>query len=103
MTTKPLDFDPKNLGADIGAAITMGLVAVPDAIASAILPGVNPSYGFNALIVGTPLGSLFTSSQFMNIGSTAAMMLAVGGALSGFGEAEILTALVTLWGDYHKR
>ena len=43
MTTKSLDFDPKNLGADIGAAITMALVAVPDAIASAILAGVNPS------------------------------------------------------------
>ena len=96
MTTKSLDFDPKNLAPDIGAAITMALVAVPDAIASAILAGVNPSYGFNALIVGTPLGSLFTSSQFMNIGSTAAMMLAVGGALSGFGEGEVLTALVTL-------
>ncbi|HFD39054.1 MAG TPA: SulP family inorganic anion transporter [Anaerolineae bacterium] len=96
MTRKPLDLDPKNLAADLGAAVTMALVAVPDAIASAILAGVNPSYGFNALIVGTPLGSLFTSSQFMNIGSTAAMMLAVGGALSGFGESDLLTALVTL-------
>ena len=91
-----LDFDPKNLPADIGASITMALVAVPDAIASAILAGVNPTYGFNALIVGTPIGSLFTSSQFMNIGSTAAMMLAVGGVLAGFSEENILTALVTL-------
>ncbi len=76
-----LDFNLKNLPADIGAAVTMALVAVPDAIASAILAGVNPTYGFHALIVGTPIGSLFTSSQFMNIGSTAAMMLAVGGVL----------------------
>ncbi|MCP4360621.1 MAG: SulP family inorganic anion transporter [Chloroflexi bacterium] len=91
-----LDFNPKNLSADLGASITMALVAVPDAIASAILAGVNPTYGFNALIVGTPIGSLFTSSQFMNIGSTAAMMLAVGGALAGFSEENILTALVTL-------
>jgi len=93
---KSLDFDPKNLGPDIGAAITMALVAIPDAIASAILAGVNPAYGFNALIVGTPLGSLFTSSQFMNIGSTAAMMLAVGGVLDGFAQEDILTALITL-------
>ena len=76
-----LDFDVKNLPADLGASITMALVAVPDAIASAILAGVNPIYGFNALIVGTPIGSLFTSSQFMNLGSTAAMMLAVGGVM----------------------
>jgi SulP family sulfate permease len=91
-----VDFERKNLPADIGAAITMALVAIPDAIASAILAGVNPTYGFNALMVGTPIGSLFTSSQFMNIGSTAAMMLAVGGVLAGFNEENILTALVTL-------
>jgi len=81
-----LDFYSKNLPADIGASITMALVAVPDAIASAILAGVNPTYGFNALIVGTPIGSLFTSSQYMNIGSTAAMMLKglpLGGSLGG--------------------
>ena len=74
----------------------MALVAVPDAIASAILAGVNPTFGFNALIVGTPIGSLFTSSQFMNIGSTAAMMLAVAGVLSGFSGENIVTAMVTL-------
>lgn len=91
-----LDFETKNLAPDIGASITMALVAIPDAIASAILAGVNPAYGFNALIVGTPIGSLFTSSQFMNIGSTVAMMLAVGGVLAGVNEHEILTALVTL-------
>jgi SulP family sulfate permease len=91
-----LDFDRKNLPADIGASITMALVAVPDAIASAILAGVNPTFGFNALIVGTPIGSLFTSSQFMNIGSTAAMMLAVGGVLAPFSDENIVTAMVTL-------
>jgi SulP family sulfate permease len=96
MTKSRLDFNPKNLAADLGASITMALVAVPDAVASAILAGVNPTYGFNALITGTPIGSLFTSSQFMNIGSTAAMMLAVGGALAPFGEDNIVTALVTL-------
>ncbi|MCO5192794.1 MAG: SulP family inorganic anion transporter [Anaerolineae bacterium] len=91
-----LDFERKNLSADIGASITMALVAVPDAIASAILAGVNPMYGFNALMVGTPIGSLFTSSQFMNIGSTAAMMLAVGGIMTDIAPEDVLTALVTL-------
>ena len=91
-----LDFNSKNLPADLGASITMALVAVPDAIASAILAGVNPTYGFNALIVGTPIGSLFTSSQYMNIGSTAAMMLAVGGVLAGVSDENIVTAMVTL-------
>jgi SulP family sulfate permease len=48
------------------------------------------------LIVGTPIGSLFTSSQFMNIGSTAAMMLAVGGVMANFSAENTLSALVTL-------
>jgi SulP family sulfate permease len=91
-----LDFDPKNLPADLGASITMALVAVPDAIASAILAGVNPTFGFNALIVGTPIGSLFTSSQFMNLGSTAAMMLAVAGVLADFNNENVVAAMVTL-------
>jgi SulP family sulfate permease len=91
-----LDFDARNVPSDIGASITMALVAVPDAIASAILAGVNPIHGFNALIVGTPVGSLFTSSQFMNIGSTVAMMLAVGGALTAFQGDDRLTAMITL-------
>ena len=91
-----LDFNPKNLTADIGASVTMALVAVPDAIASAVLAGVNPTYGFNALIAGTPIGSLFTSSQFMNIGSTVAMMLAVGGVMANFSGDDVLTALITL-------
>ena len=96
MAMKRLNFDPKNLTSDVGASITMALVAVPDAISSAILAGVNPIYGFNALIVGTPIGSLFTSSQFMNIGSTAAMMLALGGVLANFSEQDTLSAMVTL-------
>lgn len=91
-----LDFDTKNLPADIAASITMALVAIPDAIASAILAGVNPTAGFNALIVGTPIGSLFTSSQFMSLGSTAAMMLAMGGVLVNFEQENILAAMVTL-------
>jgi len=91
-----LSFNRKTLAADLGAAVTMSIVAIPDAIASALLAGVNPTYGFNALMVGTPVGSLFTSSQFMNIGLTAAMMMAVADGLAGFDSNSIVTALVTL-------
>ncbi|MEA3440903.1 MAG: SulP family inorganic anion transporter [Chloroflexota bacterium] len=91
-----LSFSRKNLTSDLGAAVTMAIVAIPDAIASAILAGVNPTYGFNALMVGTPVGSLFTSSQFMNIGLTAAMMMAVADAFVGMDSSTIVTALVTL-------
>jgi SulP family sulfate permease len=91
-----ITFSRKNLVPDLSAAVTMAIVAIPDAIASALLAGVNPIHGFNALMVGMPVGSLFTSSQFMNIGLTAAMMMAVADGLSGIDSGSILTALVTL-------
>ena len=72
-------FDRKNIPNDAGAGLTMAMVAVPDAIASAILAGVSPTFAFNALMTGVPVGSLLTGTQFMNIGLTSAMMLAVGG------------------------
>jgi hypothetical protein len=37
----PLDFNRKNIPNDAGAGLTMAMVAVPDAIASAILAGVS--------------------------------------------------------------
>jgi len=91
-----LDFKPKNIPNDIGAGLTMALVAIPDALASALLAGVNPIYALNSMMVGMPIAGLFTSSQFMNSALTSAMMLAVGGVMVGVGEAEILPTLITL-------
>lgn len=52
-----LDFKRKKVPADLGAALAMALAGIPDAIASAILAGVNPANGCNALIVGLPLAA----------------------------------------------
>jgi len=91
-----INISRKTLTADLGAAVTTAIVAIPDAIASALLAGFNPIHGFHALMTGTPVGSLFTSSQYMNIGLTAAMMMAVADGLMGIGSGETTTALVTL-------
>ena len=91
-----LDFNVKNLPADLASSAVTALIAIPDAIASALLAGVSPTYAFNALMMGTPIGSLFTGSQFMNIGLTSAMMLAVSDALIGIGAENLLSALFTL-------
>lgn len=53
-----LDFAAKNLPADAASAAVSGLIAIPDAIASAILAGVSPTFDFNALMTGVPVGSL---------------------------------------------
>jgi SulP family sulfate permease len=47
-------------------------------------------------MTGTPIGSLLSSSHFMSIGLTSAMMLAVADALVDYDDATLLTALFTL-------
>jgi SulP family sulfate permease len=91
-----LDFKAKNVPKDIGAGLTLAMVAIPDSIASAILAGVNPIFAFNSMMVGMPVAGLFTSSQFMNCALTSAMMLAVGGVMVGVSAAEQVSVLVTL-------
>jgi SulP family sulfate permease len=63
---------------DALAGLTTGIANIPDAMASAILAGVNPVFGLYALMVGTPVGALLTSSNFMLICTTSAMALTAG-------------------------
>jgi len=91
-----LDFKPKNIPADLISGAITGIIAIPDAIASAFLAGVTPTYAFNALMTGTPIGSLFSGSHYMNIGLTSAMMLAVADATIGISSEDLLTPLFTL-------
>ena len=93
---RPLDFDARNLKNDLPAALTMALVSVPDAIASAILAGVNPVFGMNAMMIGMPIAGLLTSSQFMNVNLTAAMMLITANALAGIGSDALTGAMMML-------
>lgn len=69
---------------------------IPDALANALLMGVNPIYGLHALMVGTPLGSLVSGSEFMTINATGAMSVATGGVLAAFSSEQQAPALVTL-------
>jgi SulP family sulfate permease len=87
---------PKNMVSDLTAGLTNAVVNIPDSIAAAILAGVNPTYAFNAIMVGTPIGALFTSSQFMQVAPTSALMIVVGSSLTGISEVMILPAIVTL-------
>ncbi len=74
----------RSLGRDIGAGITTAIANVPDAMANAVLAGLNPVSGLYALLTGTPSAALTTSSQFLTVAVTAAMALAVGDALKPY-------------------
>ncbi|MFC2053828.1 SulP family inorganic anion transporter [Chloroflexota bacterium] len=93
---KQIKPKPKNLVSDLVAGVTNAVVNIPDSIAAAVLAGVNPTYAFNAIMVGTPVGAFFTSSEFMQIAPTSALMLVVGSSLADISEDMILPAIVTL-------
>jgi SulP family sulfate permease len=91
-----LGLSPKTLGSDLLAGLVGALTSIPDAMASAILAGLNPIQGLYAIMVGTPVGALATSSVFMTIAVTSAMALTVGDSLAGYSGDELLEAVITL-------
>jgi SulP family sulfate permease len=85
-----------NLVADLVAGMTTGVANIPDAMAAAILAGANPVQGLYALMLGTPLGGIFSSSAFMNVSATSALAITAGMALSGYSGEQHATAIATL-------
>lgn len=74
---------PKNLRADMVAGLTTAVSSIPDSMASALLAGINPLTGLYTMILATPIGALFTSSEMMHISTTSALSLAVASSLVG--------------------
>ena len=81
---------------DLVAGVVGGVANIPDALASAILAGANPAYGLYAIMIGTPIGALLSSSVFITICTTSALSITTGTALAGFDEASYPQALFTL-------
>jgi hypothetical protein len=52
-------------------------------MATALLAGINPLTGVYTMIVATPVGALFTSSEMMHVSTTSAIALAVGSSMIG--------------------
>jgi SulP family sulfate permease len=70
---------------DAVAGLTVATVAVPQAMAYALLAGVAPEYGLYTAVVVTALGSLFGSSAHLINGPTNAVSLVVFGVVAGAG------------------
>lgn len=93
--SKQLQASP-NWRADGSAALTNTLTMIPDALANALLMGINPVYGLHALMVGTPLGALLSGSEFMTINATGAIAVVMAGVLAEFKPEQQVSVLVTL-------
>src|SRR5262249_32772309 len=70
---------------DALAGLTVAAVAVPQAMAYALLAGVSPAIGLYTAIVMAALGSLFGSSAHLINGPTNAISLVVFGVVAGAG------------------
>jgi sulfate permease, SulP family len=94
---KRWSINPKNILADFTAAFTVGVASIPDSMASALLAGINPLAGLYTMIIATPIGALFTSSEMMHISTTSALSLAVASSLAtGMSPADRLQAVYML-------
>ena len=64
------------------AGLTVAAIAVPQAMAYALIAGVEPRYGLYSAVVVTALGSIFGSSSYLINGPTNAISLVVFSALA---------------------
>ena len=65
----------KSLRGDLGAGVTVGIIAIPLAMALAIAVGVAPQHGLYTVLVAAPLIALSGGSRFNISGPTAAFVV----------------------------
>jgi SulP family sulfate permease len=89
-----------NLGtarADLLAGFSVAAVAVPQAMAYAMIAGLPAEYGLYTAIVMTTIGALFDSSRQLINGPTNAISIALLSAVGGIeGQTERVQAAVTI-------
>ena len=85
-----------HLRADFVAGLTVATVAVPQAMAYAIVAGVPPEYGLYTAIVMTAVGALFDSSRQLINGPTNAISIAVLSAVAVIPSEDRLQAAILL-------
>jgi SulP family sulfate permease len=81
----PPGYDRALLRRDTVAGLTVASVAVPQAMAYALLAGVPPVYGLYTAVVVAALRSLFGSSAHLINGPTSVISLVVFGVVAGVG------------------
>jgi SulP family sulfate permease len=79
------DYSARDFGADLGAGVTVGLVALPLAMAFAIASGLSPQAGIYCAVVTGLLISLLGGSKTQIGGPTGAFVVVVFGILAKHG------------------
>src|SRR6516164_1143552 len=84
-------YSRAQLGADLLAGLTVGLVALPLAMAFAIASGVPPQVGLYTAIVAGFLISALGGSRVQIGGPTGAFVVIVSGIIAKFGVSGLAT------------
>ncbi len=87
-------YDRATLGADVGAGITVGVVALPLAMAFAIGSGVKPEAGLFTAIIAGFLISLLGGSRVQIGGPAGAFIVIVYGIVQQYGLANLMVSTV---------
>lgn len=88
-------YDRKTLFADLGAGVTVGVVALPLAMAFAIACGyreITPATGLITAVVAGLLISLFSGSRFQIGGPTGAFVVIIAGIVAEFGMSGLIVS-----------
>ena len=79
-----LAYSSGELRKDLMAGLTVAAISLPQAMAYALLAGVDPRFGLYSAIVVTAIASIFGSSSHLINGPTSAISLVVFSALAFF-------------------
>lgn len=85
-------YSREQLATDVGAGVTVGIVALPLALAFAIASGLRPEQGLATAIVAGMLISLLGGSSVQIGGPAGAFIVVVYGILQRYGLANLLLA-----------
>jgi SulP family sulfate permease len=85
-------YDARRLAADVGAGLTVGIVALPLAMAFAIASGVKPEQGLITAIIAGFLVSALGGSNVQIGGPAGAFIVIVYGIVERYGLANLLIA-----------
>ena len=88
------DLRPRSMGADLLAGLTVGVVALPLALAFGVSSGVGPAAGLVTAVIAGLVAAVFGGSRFQVSGPTGAMAVVLAPIVATYGLPSV--ALVTL-------
>lgn len=90
------DYSAPKARSDLLAGLTVAAIAVPQAMAYALILGLPPQYGLYTAIVMTAIGALFDSSRQLINGPTNAISIAVLSVVGPIATSDSLLSIVIL-------